>query len=352
MKKILFITRDLDDQEGSGGLVVSKRNLDFLKTIYGSSNIDIFTIEKPSILTRIVNLVFKQSYGQTLKNFSRFKSLIKKDYLFVFYNSSIYGGFVKYATKINKMQIVFYHNIEYKFYMDKYNVSKKTIDLLYAKYIRFNEYSATKKSNIRITLNNRDSKDLLEFYGEQSSFELPISFPQKQNMQKIISNENFYLFVGSNFFANTDGVSWFIENVMNYIDMDFYIIGSVCNSLRKYENNKHIKLLGFVDNLDFYYKNASFVVSPIFKGSGMKTKTIEALSFGKTIFGTKEAFEGINIDYTKIGGLCMTAEEFIKKINSYDNKRFNPNSYELFISNYSDEAVINQLRIFLKKNGL
>lgn len=38
------------------------------------------------------------------------------------------------------------------------------------------------------------------------------------------------------------------------------------------------------------------MVMPIFSGSGMKVKTAEALMYGKFLIGTKEAFEGYEID--------------------------------------------------------
>lgn len=42
----------------------------------------------------------------------------------------------------------------------------------------------------------------------------------------------------------------------------------------------------------------------------MKTKTAEALMYGKTIIGTKEAFEGYVLD-EKAMKLCSNAQEFI-----------------------------------------
>ena len=41
----------------------------------------------------------------------------------------------------------------------------------------------------------------------------------------------------------------------------------------------------------------------------MKVKTCEALMFGKNIIGTKEAFEGYELDYQKVGAMCNTKEE-------------------------------------------
>lgn len=52
-----------------------------------------------------------------------------------------------------------------------------------------------------------------------------------------------------------------------------------------------------------YIYNADFLIAPIFEGSGMKLKTAEALMYGKTVFGTTEAFEGYDVDYEQVGGL-------------------------------------------------
>ena len=98
-------------------------------------------------------------------------------------------------------------------------------------------------------------------------------------------------------------------------------------------------MLGLVDDLSSVYEGASFVIVPLFKGSGMKTKTIEAMSYGKTIFGTDEGFQGIDCNYEKIGGLCNTDKQFIEKINSFKGDLINDYVLKLFKENYSNEAV-------------
>ena len=71
----------------------------------------------------------------------------------------------------------------------------------------------------------------------------------------------------------------------------------------------------------------------------MKTKTIEAMSYGKTIIGTDECFQGIECDYSEIGALCNTAEEFIVAINNHDGSKHNKYTAELFESHFSNKAV-------------
>ena len=54
--------------------------------------------------------------------------------------------------------------------------------------------------------------------------------------------------------------------------------------------------MDLLDDLGEYYRNCDVVIAPIFEGSGMKTKTTEALMWGKYIIGTNESFCGFAID--------------------------------------------------------
>ena len=74
---------------------------------------------------------------------------------------------------------------------------------------------------------------------------------------------------------------------------------------------KKIEIHGFVEDLYTFYAKADCVIAPIFEGSGMKTKTTEALMWGKFIIGTKEAFCGFDIT-DDIGVCCENSEDFIK----------------------------------------
>ena len=114
--------------------------------------------------------------------------------------------------------------------------------------------------------------------------------------------------------------------------------------------HKKIKIYGEVENLDYYYINADAVVIPIFIGGGMKTKTAEALMYGKHIFATQEAFEGYDIDYNKVGALCNTAEEFINKINLFSKsnyRKYNSYSREIFLKNYDEKINRKKFKNFI-----
>ncbi len=350
--RVLLITRDIFSQENSGGVFVSKQFYNMLISIFGEDEIDIFTISKPSTKLLLRNLIFNESYGQTNENFSELKKKLQFSYSLIIFNGSIYGGFVKYCSKKSNCPIlVYYHNVETIFYKEKSCFDRTLSSFLYSKFIKKNEKLSTIYASYRVLLNERDSDVLYKIFRRNADLIIPISLPEVSvsiNNQPIIE-KSFCLFVGSDFFANVEGISWFIDNVLPSIEIELWIVGSVCKSLTKYVNISNLKLCGYVDNLASYYNNALFVVSPIFSGSGMKTKTIEALSYGKNIIGTDEAFVGISSDINNIGYLCNDTDSFISAINGFSRNSYNESSLKLFMEKYSLSNCTNKLREFLNR---
>lgn len=90
-------------------------------------------------------------------------------------------------------------------------------------------------------------------------------------------------------------------------------------------------------DLGVFYRNCDAIISPIFEGSGMKTKTTEALMWGKYIIGSHEAFVGFTIPQ----GLykeCNTVDEFINGINMLSNNKppkFIKEVRDLYLKKYS-----------------
>jgi len=72
--------------------------------------------------------------------------------------------------------------------------------------------------------------------------------------------------------------------------------------------------------------------------------------YGKHILGTSEAFEGYEGDYSQIGGICDTSEQFIdgiKRLSDSQKTRFNQYSRSLFMEHYSYMAAIENLKQIL-----
>jgi len=95
-----------------------------------------------------------------------------------------------------------------------------------------------------------------------------------------------------------------------------------------------------------WYLGASFVIAPIFDGSGMKTKVAEALMFGKRIVGTPEAFTGYEEHVAEVGVVCRTQGEFIAALRAETKSGVPAPSEQLrriYQDNYSLEAARRRL---------
>ena len=161
---------------------------------------------------------------------------------------------------------------------------------------------------------------LKKYYGKESDFILPIYFEDTAKIKHTATSDNYFelLFVGSYFWPNIEGLKWFVINVMPFLN-DNVVLKIVGRGMEKLEElsefkSESIEILGEVEQLDDVYNSANLVIGPIFSGDGMKTKTAEAMMYGKVYLGTSEAFcgyEGMD-EYC-----CETADEFIGKINDY-----------------------------------
>ena len=104
------------------------------------------------------------------------------------------------------------------------------------------------------------------------------------------------LFLGSPYVANVDGVNHFIEKCFPRIraavpHARLLLAGSICRVLKPAVAG--VELIGEVDDVRDAYARAAVVINPVLAGTGLKTKTIEALAFGCPLVTTSCGAEGL-----------------------------------------------------------
>ena len=333
----------------NGGEMIEERNQNLLETIC-KGDVVYFV---PDMRYKSLGAKFALYIGLSKERKETLQEILTHtNFDIVFISQSYFGGYAKYVKKIAKVPVItFFHNAEIDYFLSIRKKNRQRLSgLFYMTKVLLNEFLAIKKSDKIITLNERDSIALKKHYGKGADFVLPTTFKDTFNEEK--ANKSIldidYLFVGSCFFANTEGLQWFIDKVLPFVKGNLYIVG---NGMDKYEFvnlTDRIHILGFVDDLSEYYSRSKIVVSPIFSGSGMKTKTAEALMNGKIIVGTKEAFEGYIIN-PKCMIQCDTADEFIRELNSLSSTEcsvVNIEARDHFIAHYKTESMINPLEHF------
>ena len=211
-------------------------------------------------------------------------------------------------------------------------------------------------ADCNIVHNKRERDAFYYYYKKEPEMYLPVFIADKFSNNKGDNpgySDFALLFVGSNFGPNLSGLKWFAENVMNQLpkEISLYVVGQGMKVLEKESTyqKSNIHIIGEVEDLAPWYYHADLVVEPIFEGDGMKTKTVEAMMFGKTILGSDEAFcgyEGLN-NY-----LCNTADEFIKRIIYYKKngvEKFNNEIRDIYLDRYSENAVLNTMKEAIEK---
>lgn len=312
---------------------VNSRNVSCLRHLYGDSLYIYEPQRKNSKIERVVNTLLGNLFFLAFSDYKEICKIVADNGITsIFIAHSGLGNIALYLRrKMPALNIItFFHNIERQSVKSKREAvtSLSLYERLYMYWKCENERKAVNSSDILITLNQRDTLLLESLYSRKATFELPTSFVDRYDNQRAMSlrakerddNRLKLLFVGVNFYANIQGLEWFIDSVLGRVEgVHLTIVGKGMD--QAFETSESITVKGFVDDLSDYYYSIDMVVVPIFVGGGMKTKTAEALMYGSTIIATKEGFEGYDLDYSKIGGVFNSAEEAITLITHYRDNR-------------------------------
>ena len=160
----------------------------------------------------------------------------------LFVCNSLFGDLVRYlkVTFPHIKVYVFFHNVEYSYYKQLFAKSYNFKNRLLCNYVKIIENKSTKYSDIRIALNDRDSKQMKNLYGYKANFIFTTTLDPiiNSNKEYHIYNKLKLLFVGSNFFANINGIKWFLNNVFPYLHgVELTIVGKdIKSNLIGFEN--------------------------------------------------------------------------------------------------------------------
>jgi glycosyltransferase involved in cell wall biosynthesis len=245
-----------------------------------------------------------------------------------------------------KVQIItFFHNVEARFFAGALRHFKTLHALAVLVANTLAERKSVRYSDKIICLSERDSQLLYKLYRRRATHISAIAVQDTFRNEKInlcLEEEPYALFVGGAFYANRDGIEWFVKQVVPWVEIKTFIIGRGFEELKvKLERNEKVKVVGTVDDLVEWYQKALFVIAPVFDGSGMKTKVAEALMHGKKVIGTPEAFAGYESVVDRAGWVCRTANDFVTAIERAKRllvNSFDPTVRALYEENYSFAA--------------
>lgn len=109
-------------------------------------------------------------------------------------------------------------------------------------------------------------------------------------------------FIGAlNWEPNIDGLRWFMEAVWpqvirSHADARLFIAGrGASDEIAVQMNGPNVIFMGEVDNARTFMESMTVLIAPLFAGSGLRIKIIEAMSLGKTVVVTPVAATGLPV---------------------------------------------------------
>lgn len=350
--KVLYIGNNIEKVQG-GAEQVNKRNIGLLFHAFGKENVKILPMESDS------SLYTQFFFGAGRKFIQKVFQKIEMDSCdILFLSQSLYGKIAKKVKrKYPKITIItFFHNIE-KHYASELISASGISHFPFYFAATCCEKMAVQHSDYLILLNERDNLLLKKIYGAFASLLLPTSFADTFEKERIIrskqSDEITYLFVGTAFFANIQGIQWFIKNVLPFVPGNLLVVGKGMKSA--VEENEKVRVWDYVEDLSDFYYQTNLVILPIFVGGGMKTKTAEALMYGKTILANFEALQGYPND-AKVIYECNTKEDYVLTISKLmaENKTapYNERSRVLYEKHCSFDSSMERFTKWLSSENI
>lgn len=152
-------------------------------------------------------------------------------------------------------------------------------------------------------------------------------------------------FIGFNNVFNVEGLNWFLNDVYPYLNKNIRIVlvGSATKSIEtKYSN---VDIIPFAPDLNEIYDNVKVAICPMFRGTGMKVKVVEAMSKGFPIVCNERGVDGIP-DKNMCG--CLVTQD-AKQFADYINRLIKDEKYYQSVSDrvmkYYEE-VFDEARYF------
>lgn len=272
---------------------------------------DIHIRNRPLKLAKVMSKNFLQNIPyitMKFKNINMFKLIDNKfennkfwDIVFIDYlNMGIYQEYIQkeyngqYGTLILKD-----HNIEYE-------IIKQAAfnEIGIKKIILHREWKMTKKYEEKsikladVTFSVCDANtEFLKKYNENSYTMLPIFNILPERVQLHTNN---ILYIGNlSWKANFEGLKWFIDkvmpNILNVIpDAKLTIVGSGPNK-NVFNKYSFVSYLGYVKDITHIYDTQSVFIVPLFEGSGIRIKILEAFNNEIAVVSTELGCKTIGV---------------------------------------------------------
>jgi glycosyltransferase involved in cell wall biosynthesis len=179
---------------------------------------------------------------------------------------------------------------------------------------------------------------------------LPVIDPKEESAVAFIG--------GMDWIPNREGVDWFIAHVWPRIldklpNAKFYLAGRNFPEAIKKLQVQGLKIVGEVENAHDFIFSKSISIVPLFAGSGMRVKIIEAMALGRVVVSTSVGAESIGYTDGKDILIEDNAENFASSIvkllvDKELRMEIGRNAQQLILDKYDNRKICTDIINFCK----
>lgn len=261
------------------------------------------------------------------------KKLLHNTYDFIQIEGPYLSPYIPYIKELTKAKIILRsHNIEHRIW-ERWSHEAGILKRFYlnkqvARLKKFEKW-AVDQVNYLLPISEVDKQ-----WFRHQGFDLPMhtatfgininDYPYTKGSKE----GNKLCFLGAlDWKPNITGLKWFVKNVWvpvsrKHPHLEFHVAGRNAEpGMHDYLDKHGCRFHGEVENAKEFIAQNDMLLVPLFSGSGMRVKIIEAMALGKAVLATPIAVEGINCQNGKDIIICHDKENFIQKITTLqDNK--------------------------------
>ncbi len=275
-----------------------------------------FFSNQPEHAERFYNLDFKLKLEQVLADFR--PDVVQIESVFL---STYLPSVSAYTATLTVLRL---HNIEYHIWQ---SLAKKIGNRVKRYYfndlksrIRHFEHSSWKKYDLLLPITMKDAEVVHKMKLPNDMLVAPFGIDVDQIMvNPSVEKWNVYHLGAMDWIPNREGVQWFIESVWPKVHramprLEFFFAGRHMPDYMKSFEGNGVHCLDEVPSAEEFIADKKILVVPLWSGSGIRVKILEAMAAGKIVITTANGIKGISANHGVHYLLANRPEDFLRNL--------------------------------------
>lgn len=258
----------------------------------------------------------------------------------------------------NALTVLRVHNIEYHVWHTLARTMKNPVKKLYFKdlatRIRKYEKRAWSKYDLLLPITSKDSALIDRVTNVKAIRVAPFSLDLKSKPLENTEEAWVGYHIGAmDWIPNRDGVKWFLEMVWPLIhqtipDFQFYFAGRKMPDYFKTLDIPGVHCMDEVPSADEFIADKKILIVPLWSGSGIRVKILEAMAAGKVVISTVAGIKGIDAKPKEHYLAANEPDDFVKAIqwcmkNKEEAESMGQRARDLVMNRYEQSVVIKKV---------